>query len=158
MTFRHPAFAKLATKLERAASELARIETHERDHASEVAAGEWGAISALALGLHNIYNGLEDVLLSLANDVDGLVPRGETMHQDLLDQMHSDIAGLRPAVLDAGLYAELAELKGFRHLVRHRYGFELNPAKVLDNVSRTKRVLPRFQAAIVALEEQLLKD
>jgi hypothetical protein len=48
------------------------------------------------LGIHNIYNGIEDVMLSLANDVDGYVPTGETAHQDPLDQMSAGIEGKRP--------------------------------------------------------------
>jgi hypothetical protein len=49
--------------------------------------------SALALGVHNIYNGIEDVMLSIANDIDGYVPIGESAHQDLLDQMSAGIDG-----------------------------------------------------------------
>src|SRR3546814_9943954 len=98
--------------------------------------GEWGATTAVSLGIHNVYNGVEDVLLSLANDVDGLVPSGPTMHQDVLDQMSAEVAGTRPAVLDAELYQSLSELKGFRHLVRHRYGFNLKPEQVKENFNR----------------------
>src|SRR3546814_6541199 len=89
--------------------------------------GEWGATTAVSLGIHNVYNGVEDVLLSLANDVDGLVPSGPTMHQAVLDQMSAEVAGTRPAVLDAELYQSLSELKGFRHLVMHRCDFYLKP-------------------------------
>ncbi len=83
----------------------------------------------MALGIHNIYNGIEDVMLSLANDIDGYVPTGEPAHQDLLDQMSAAIDGTRPALLDSKLYDLLVELKGFRHVVRHRYGFDLDPKK-----------------------------
>ena len=85
--FKHPAFAKLATKLDRATNELAEISEYLSRHEDEMSSGEWGATSAVSLGIHNVYNGIEDALLSLANDVDGLVPGGSTMHQDLLDQM-----------------------------------------------------------------------
>jgi hypothetical protein len=35
----------------------------------------------LALGVHNIYNGIEDVMLNLANDIDGDVPTGMRARQ-----------------------------------------------------------------------------
>lgn len=65
--------------------------------------------SALALGIHNIYNGIEDVMLSLANDIDRYVPTGESAHQDLLDQMSAKIDGKRPALIDSELYSLLVE-------------------------------------------------
>lgn len=156
--FSHPAFAKLSPKIERAAKELHQIEDYLSTHGSEMARGDWGAVGAVSLGLHNIYNGIEDVLLSLANDVDGLVPKGLSMHQDILDQMSAEIAGIRPAVLDRELYEALGELKGFRHLVRHRYGFDLKTDKVEENLERARMAFPAFVAAVVALENLLLLE
>jgi hypothetical protein len=120
---KHPAFAKLATKLDRARQELVKIDDYLNSiKGSDRHVNQWARGSALALGVHNIYNGIEDVMLSLANDVDDYVPTGESAHQDLLDQMSAGIEGKRPALLDTELYGLLVELKGFRHDVRHRYG------------------------------------
>src|SRR5450631_2864092 len=142
---RHPAFAKIATKLDRAGQELGRIEGYlDSIKDSDRPANEWARNSALALGIHNIYNGIEDVMLSLTNDIDGYVPTGETAHQDLLDQMSAAIEGKRHAVLDPELYGLLVELKGFRHVVRHRYGFDLDPSKVNDNLARVRIAFPAF--------------
>jgi hypothetical protein len=88
-----------------------------------------GARFGLALGIHNIYNRIEYVMLSLADHIDRYVPTGESAHQDLLDQMSSAIDGKRPALLDTELYGLLVEFKGFRHVVRHRYGFDLDLSK-----------------------------
>lgn len=153
--FSHPAFAKLSPKIGRAAKELQEIENYLTTHGSEMAGGDWGAVGAVSLGLHNIYNGIEDVLLSLANDVDGLVPKGPAMHQDILDQMFAEIAGIRPAVLDRDLYEALGELKGFRHLIRHRYGFDLKTSKVEENLDRARTAFPAFVAAVESLEAAL---
>lgn len=106
-----------------------------------------------SLGVHNVYNSIEDILLSLSNDIDGLVPQGPTMHQDVLDQMSAEIAGIRPAVLDPELYQSLSELNGFRHLVRHRYGLT---DKVQESLDRVKEAFPSFLEAIVYLETSYL--
>lgn len=156
--FRHPAFAKLSPKIDRAAKELHEIEGYLSAHAREMTEGDWGAVGAVSLGLHNVYNGIEDILLTLANDVDGLVPKGQSMHQDILDQMFAEIAGVRPAVLDRELYEALGELKGFRHLVRHRYGFDLKTSKVEENLERARTAFPAFVAAVVSLESLLLQQ
>src|SRR5437870_1326833 len=61
---KHPAFAKLATKLDRAGQELVKIDgyLHSIKRADHPVNG-WARTSALALGVHNIYNGIEDVML-----------------------------------------------------------------------------------------------
>lgn len=156
--FRHPAFAKLSPKLDRAAKELGEVERFFEAHREEVLASDWGALSAISLGIHNVYNGIEDVLMNLAKDVDGLAPSGPTIHQDLLDQMSAEIAGVRAAVLDPALHEALTELKGFRHLVRHRYGFDLKAIKVAENLARMRAIFPAFVAAVVSLEGSLVEE
>ncbi|MER9627321.1 hypothetical protein [Mesorhizobium sp. M0296] len=58
--FKHPAFAKLSPKIDRAAKELEQIEEYLAAHRSELSLGEWGAVAAVSLGAHNVYNGIED--------------------------------------------------------------------------------------------------
>jgi predicted nucleotidyltransferase len=151
------AFAKLGPKLERAQRELDRLDEFLRlyDAVSPEPGSEWGRTTAIASAVHNAYNGVEDVLFNLANDVDDCVPKGDTSHQDLLDQMHVGIAGKRPAVLDDALYTVLTELKRFRHLVRHRYGFDFDPARIDTNLARMREALPSFVTAVRALERHV---
>lgn len=156
--FRHPAFARLSQKIKHAEKELRQLEEYLSAHGNELVGGEWGAVSAVSLGLHNIYNGIEDILLSLAKDIDGLVPSGSTTHQDVLDQMSAEIADIRPALLDPDLYETLTELKGFRHLVRHRYGFDLTAEKVQENLDRMRKAFPPFVQAVVSLEKALTEE
>ena len=94
-------------------------------------------------------------MLCLANDIDGYVPAGATTHQDLLDQMLVAIADRRPALIDQHLYAVLVEIKNFRHLVRHRYGFDMDPARVTENLERIGRAFPKFVEAVRALEHAM---
>ncbi|SIR15937.1 hypothetical protein SAMN05880582_10766 [Rhizobium sp. RU20A] len=156
--FRLAAFARLAARLARTERELQQMEAYYADHADEVRAGDWGAVSAMSSGIHNVYNGIEDALLSIAKDVDAYVPTGGSAHQDILDQMAADIAGIRPALLDAELYDALFDLKGFRHLVRHKYGIDLKPEKVIENLLRLRTVFPAFMSAVAQLEATLSAD
>jgi hypothetical protein len=156
--FRSPSFAKLSKKLERAQSELAKLAKHAVDRRDAILSDDWEAATAAATGLHNVYNGIEDILLNIAKDVDGSVPEGSSMHQDLLDQMAVEIPDLRYALLSDDLLKDLTELKGFRHLVRHRYGMDLIGSKVMENVQRMERTFPEFVVALEALENALLAE
>jgi uncharacterized protein YutE (UPF0331/DUF86 family) len=156
--FSVPAFARLSPKIARAERELQQIETYYDGHSDQVSDGDWGALSAVSLGIHNVYNGIEDILLSIARDIDGAVPTGATMHQDILDQMAADVAGTRPALFGEVLYESLTELKGFRHLVRHRYGFDLKADKVIENLQRLQNVFPGFLDSVVQLERTMAES
>ncbi len=112
-------------------------------------------MATVSAGIHSVYNGIEDMLLSLARDIDDAVPTGPSAHQDVLDQMAAEIAGTRPALLDLDLYEALTEIKGFRHLVRHRYGFDLKPEKVVENLALLRKTFPVFLAAVTALEKTM---
>lgn len=157
-SFSLPAFAKLSPRIARAERELVQLENYYARNSTEVAAGDWGALSAVSLGIHNVYNGIEDILKSLARDVDGSVPSGPAMHQDILDQMAAEVSGSRPALLSHPLYETLTELKGFRHLVRHKYGFDLKAENVVENIHRIRQALPAVIEAIASLELVMAGD
>ncbi len=75
--------------------------------------------------LHNFYNGCENIFIIIAkffeNDISD-----ESWHSDLLKRMKLEIPGYRPAVIDEKLYKQLDEFRGFRHVFRHIYGFNLD--------------------------------
>lgn len=154
-SFSLPAFSRLTPKILRAERELTQMQQFYEKHSAELAKGDWGAMSAISAGIHNVYNGMEDILLSLARDIDDDVPTGFSAHQAVLDQMAAEVAGTRPALLDLDLYEALTELKGFRHLVRHRYGFDLKPEKIIENLKLLQNVFPTFLGAIAALEKTM---
>jgi uncharacterized protein YutE (UPF0331/DUF86 family) len=72
--------------------------------------------------------------------------------------MAAPIVAIRPAVLDESLYLALSELRAFRHLVRHRYGFDLHAERVIENLELTRRGLESFTQAIIDLERRLSQD
>ena len=156
--FSLPEFAKLSARIARAERELSLMQQYFQSHASEVEAGDWGAVSAISAGIHNVYNGIEDILHSIARDVDDYVPSGASAHQDILDQMAAEIAGTRPALLDPALYDGLFELKNFRHMVRHKYGIDLRPDRVMENLDLLNRIFPRFIQAVVTLEQAMRRQ
>ena len=58
-------------------------------------------VDAAALNLHDVYAGLERLFEAIARRIDQSVPDGPRWHEDLLDQMASDIPSTRPAVFSS---------------------------------------------------------
>lgn len=105
------------------------------------------AVAAAALHLQHYYTAVEDILIRIANQLDGSVPGGEDWHLLLLDQMTLDIPEVRPSLLAHDLREELDVLRRFRHRVRHAYGPDLDWRKMsepLQAYARVAEALPAF--------------
>lgn len=134
--------------------ELARLAQLEQVFASvrdkldlapeQVSAYDRGAIGYL---LHNFYNGCENIFRRIAaffeNDIGP-----DTWHADLLRRMRLEIQGYRPAVIDEQLYRLLDDFRGFRHVFRNAYSFELD-------WERERLVARRFERAADLMQGQV---
>jgi len=87
-------------------------------------------IDATALNLHRFYAGIERVLEMIADTVDRTKPGGANWHQELLRQMAAEIPSVRPAVLSLQTRNALDRYRGFRHVVRNVYTFNLDPIQI----------------------------
>ena len=88
------------------------------------------AVDAAALNLHGVYAGLERLFERIAATVDKSTPSGANRHQELLRQMAVEIPGIRPAVLSNPTRERLEKYRGFRHVVRNVYTFNLDPIQI----------------------------
>ncbi|MCZ7357178.1 MAG: hypothetical protein O8C66_14725 [Candidatus Methanoperedens sp.] len=77
-------------------------------------------LAAMATFLHNMYNGIENILKQILLIEDIEVPKSETWHKDLLNRSLS--AGIISKKLSDQLYKYLT----FRHFFVHAYGFMLD--------------------------------
>lgn len=110
-----------------------------------LASNEVGDYDRGAIGyyLHNFYNGCESIFRSISRFFENdLGP--QTWHADLLKRMKLEIADYRPAVIDEELYRLLEDFRGFRHVFRHSYSFELD----WDRECPVARKLPRAGALL----------
>ena len=103
--------------------------------------------AAIGYFLHNFYNGCENIFKSIAGFFENdLAP--DSWHSDLLKRMKLTIPRFRPNVIDEELYIILNEFRGFRHIFRHSYAFELN-------WEREKLVAGKMSCALTMLTEQI---
>ncbi len=96
--------------------------------------------------VHDSYNAVERCLERVSVDLNGSVPGGPDSHVRLLDRMARELPGLRPAVLRPETRQALGEYLRFRHLFRHRYGFELSWGKLEPLLRGLTELVPEVHA------------
>lgn len=92
--------------------------------------GDLDYLQAAALSLQNFYMGVEQAFEEIAKQIDDSLPTGASSHRELLEQMALEIPNVRPTVIQTETLKRLNEYRGFRHVVVHRYGFELYPERI----------------------------
>ncbi|MCK4294370.1 MAG: DUF86 domain-containing protein [Planctomycetes bacterium] len=99
-------------------------------------------LAAIATFLHNIYNGIENILKQALKAKGAEIPKSETSHKDLLDLSVSN--GIIPEKLSDQLYEYLT----FRHFFVHAYGFMLEEMHLEDLANNIPDVWLKFLSAI----------
>lgn len=81
----------------------------------------------------------EDYFKTLAEEIaktfENKVEDPAKYHRELLKRMYMDIPGIRPKLLSQESYRVLDEIRGFRHIFRHAYDYELDQERV-DNLKQ----------------------
>jgi uncharacterized protein YutE (UPF0331/DUF86 family) len=112
----------------------------------------------LAYNLHNLYNAFEDLFREIAKIFENEIESLDYYYKELLKRMTIEISGIRPKILSKESYAILDELRGFRHIFRHAYTYEIIPEKIeflkdklLRNWDLIKRDLYNFKSWLKSL-------
>ncbi|HHV97011.1 MAG TPA: hypothetical protein GXX37_11160 [Clostridiaceae bacterium] len=98
--------------------------------------------------LHDFYTCAENIFKIIARYIDESTPDGSDWHLELLQQMSTDIANIRPYVISSQTLQYLNEYKGFRHIFRNIYGFNLI-------AERIERLLDLFDPTIKLLKQDI---
>ena len=129
-------YAALAGRIREELLELKRVvDRAEMLMAKAQRTGDDGYLDGVALNLHGFYAGIERIFVSIAREVDGSVPSGSDWHRDLLTQMSAEVSSVRPAVISRDTRYCLDDYRGFRHVVRHVYTFNLVPSRLEELVT-----------------------
>ena len=95
-------------------------------------------LAAIGTFLHNIYNGIENILKQILKANGFEIPKSDTWHKELLNRSVSQ------KVLSEGLADELYEYLTFRHFFVHGYGFMLDEAHLEDLGNNISGIWNRF--------------
>jgi len=104
-------------------------------------------VDAAALRLQSLYTGIERCLLQIVRVLNGGTPEGFDWHRRLLQRL-TVATESRPALLSAESARELADLLGFRHVVRHLYSDDLDPAQVRQRLTAALALWPTLRAEL----------
>ena len=129
-------YAALAARIRESLAELERVVNRAeelRDKALRT--GDDGYWDGTALNLHGFYAGVEQIFEDVARTMEGSVPEGPNWHPDLLLQMSAEVSGARPPVVTRETRHCLDEYRGFRHVVRNVYVFNLRPTRLQELVA-----------------------
>lgn len=116
--------------VEIALSNLNEVMTREKKSIVELA--------AMGTFLHNIYNGIENILKQSLSAKGVEIPKTETWHKDLLNLSVS--LGIIPENLSLKLYEYLS----FRHFFVHAYGFMLEESPLEDLANNIPEIWAQF--------------
>jgi hypothetical protein len=111
----------------------------------------------VALNLHGFYSGVERIFEDIARTIDGGLPSGAEWHTSLLRQMTVEIGKLRPAVIRMETRQSLDEYRGFRHIVRNVYAFNLHPARLNELALAVSDCLSSLTIDLLAFADFLEK-
>lgn len=102
-------------------------------------------INSTAYKLHNLYSAYEDMFKLTARFFENQIEDLSRYHRDLLKRMTIKIEGIRPALISQESFKILDELRGFRHVFRHAYNYELDGERILKLAEKTAKLKETFQ-------------
>lgn len=125
-------FVRLAAAVRQRRAQLAKIVDEARQALADFSETEPPLLELRGIGaiLHDFYTAIEHIFETIAPELNGGLPAGESWHRELLNNMTLDLPGLRPPVLGAETAHALDDFLRFRHLFRNVYGFELEWSRV----------------------------
>ena len=137
---KHPA---LAARILKELQELEQVVNRCLDIWQQAeTSGDDRYIDGVALNLHSFYTGLERIFELVAAEVDRSLTSGAQWHQALLRQVATPIPDLRPAVITDAVRDRLDRYRGFRHVVRNIYAFELDKCLLRRSCAISRLHLP----------------
>ncbi len=80
--------------------------------------------------MHNYYCAVEDIFIEIARTFENKVDDTSKYHREILKRMTIDIPGIRPKLLSNKIFNFFDELRGFRHVFRHAYGYIIDSEKI----------------------------
>jgi len=119
--------------------------------------GDEDYLDGVALNLQSFYTGVERIFESIAREIDTSLPSGPEWHRDLLLQLSTELPGTRPAIIGRSLRVCLDEYRGFRHVVRNVYSFNLIPSRLQELVSELRTCYQTLVVDITAFCEFLIQ-
>jgi len=99
-------------------------------------------LAAIGTFLHNVYNGIENILKQIVTSRNKEIPDSATWHKELLN------LSVSMEIISEGLSDELYKYLTFRHFFVHAYGFMLEEIHLEDLAANIPKVWFQFVSEI----------
>ncbi len=150
------AYQALSARIIKELQELERVVSRCEDiWAQSEASGDERYLDGVALNLHSFYTGLERIFELVISEIDEAIPSGSNWHQALLRLAATDIPQLRPALISDATRNALDRYRGFRHVVRSIYSFELDKEQMVPLLSHLRAVFESAKVELTRFAEAL---
>jgi hypothetical protein len=114
-------------------------------------------INSLAYKLHNLYSAYEDIFKLIARFFENQIEDITRYHIGLISRMRIAIEGIRPKLLSEDSYRILDELRGFRHIFRHAYTYELDAERIIRLSEKAEKLGDIFAKDFEKFKEEIIK-
>ena len=142
-------YSVLAGRIREALSDLQRVVHRAQELLNKAQQrNDDDYLDGVALNLHGFYAGVERIFEDIARNLDEAVPTGPEWRRDLLLQMSAAIDGVRPPVISQETRFCLDEYRGFRHVVRNVYTFNLRPLRLQELTENLSMCSPQLNAEL----------
>ena len=101
--------------------------------------GDDDYLDGVALNLHGFYTCAEQIFEDVARSMEKSIPSGSAWHRDLLLQMSAEVRTIRPRVISRETRRCLDEYRGFRHVVRNVYTFNLLSSRLQELAEQLRK-------------------
>lgn len=105
-----------------------------------------GHLEACAYELARLYNAIERMLERVCEDFENHFEKRGDFHEKLIQRLALKLDGIRPAFIPAERLAEIRELKGFRHVMRHAYDLTLRADRLAELGAIAERIAAELPA------------
>ena len=91
-----------------------------------------GHLEACAYELSRFYNVVERMFERICEEFENHFEKRGDFHEKLIQRLTLDLEGIRPAFIPRDRTADVRELKGFRHVMRHAYDLTLRQDRLTE--------------------------
>lgn len=109
-------------------------------------------VAALSVYIHNIYNGVENILKLIRTHRGEKTQKTPHWHRELLNSSRDQ------GIIDPVLWTDLDKLLSFRHHLVHSYVFKVEWPAIRSLVGTSETVVDEFERQVIGYLDRLPKE
>ena len=117
-----------------------------------------GHLEACAYELARFYSVVERMFERLCEEFEHHFEKRGDFHEKLIQRLALDLEGIRPAFIPKDRAADVRELKGFRHVMRHAYDLTLRADRLEELSGIAERLAVELPVWCVSFGKRVRKE